>query len=448
MNYKGIKFYLVVLFICSCSGLLFAQNYIITNVAGQRYHINPDGGNMATNTHLANPTAVYADNTGNIYISDWGNNKLRVVNSNGVISTLAGIGVNGYSGDGGPSTAAELCGPMGIFADASHNVYMADIGNGRIRKIDTSGIISSIAGNGAYGFSGDGGSALNAEFEDPAGICGDKSGNIYVADEFNNRVRKISKSGIISTVAGSASRGYSGDGGPATGAELYYPSSVAVDDSNNIFIADESNNAIRKVNSSGIIFTIAGNGIGGFTGDGGPSNTAELFNAAGVGVDNSGNIYITDGFNERTRKITPDGKISTIAGTGLAGYSASFDVAIHATLYDPVCIMADTSGNLYFANIFNNLVQKLSVAPTNEYTPPLFKIYPNPNLGIFTVDIENNTPDLTLEVYNILGQHVSTKSLIAGETQIDLRGSPKGIYLYRIIATDDKLYGTGKIVIF
>lgn len=431
---------------CSATDFLYCQSYLITNVAGQRTAGYSGDGGAAIDAHMYNPTAVYADNEGNIYISDWGNSRLRMVNSAGIISTIAGNGIYGYLGDGGPAISAELCGPMGIWVDASGNIYLADIGNQRIRIINTNGIITTIAGNGTLGFSGDGGLAVSAEFDDPAGISGDILGNLYVADEFNNRVRKISANGIISTIAGSAICGYSGDGGQATQAELYYPSGVAVDSDGDIFIADESNNCIRKVNTQNIISTIAGNGTPGFSGDGGPANLSELSNPAGIGIDNRGNLYITDGFNSRIREINTNGIISTIAGNGSAGYSGIGDSATLAELYNPISIMADTSGNLYFANQYNNYVQKLSLIPPDA-SPPVITIYPNPNQGIFTVQIQNFYPFLRLEVYNILGERISYTELTSATTQINMSSCSGGVYLYRLISTNNKVYGAGKVVV-
>jgi sugar lactone lactonase YvrE len=439
--------FILLLLLCGRFNLLYSQSYLITNIAGQRkFGYSGDGG-LASNAHLGNPISVYADNAGNIYISDWGNSRLRVVNSSGIISTIAGNGVYGFSGDGGAATLAELGGPMGIFVDNLRNIYVADIGNERIRKIDASAAISTIAGNGMYGFSGDGGPAVSAEFDDPAGICGDESGNIYVADEFNNRIRKISSGGIISTVAGCGARGYSGDGGAATLAEFYYPSGVAVDVAGNIFIADESNNCIRKVNLQGIISTIAGNGVSGYMGDGGPAVAAELNNAAGIGLDRAGNIYIADGFNSRIRKINTDGVISTIAGNGKAGYTGAGDTAILASLYNPVSISADTAGNLYLANEFNNFVQKLSLFPETSGKPGI-TVYPNPNRGSFTIRIQNFSSPLRLEVYNILGQRISYRELNAAETFVNLNNPSAGVYLYRVFATNNKVYDIGKVVVF
>ncbi len=437
----------LVLLVCASCKFLYSQSYVINDFAGQRHGSYSGDGGPAINAHLSTPISVYIDSKDNVFISDWGNSRLREVDVLGEITTIAGNGIYGYSGDGGPSTAAELNGPMGIYEDASGNIYVADIGNERIRKIDVNGIISTFAGNGNYGFSGDGGLAIAATFEDPAGICGDDLGNMYVADEFNNRVRKINPNGIISTIAGSGARGYAGDGGAAIQAALYYPSGVAVDGAGNLYIADESNNCIRKVNQKGIISTIAGNGLPGFSGDGGQSILSELYNAAGVGIDNGGNIYITDGFNNRIRKINRDGIISTIAGNGIAGYTGLGDTATLASIFDPVSISADASDNLYFANAFNNTIEKLSALPVGANLPKI-SVYPNPNQGTFTIKIEDIFPSLQLEVYNVLGQKIAYVALNTAETQINLSACSAGVYLYRIISTSNSLYGAGKLVIY
>ncbi|MFL6448655.1 MAG: Ig-like domain repeat protein [Bryobacteraceae bacterium] len=229
-----------------------------------------------------------------------------------MITTVAG---RGYStGDGGPATDAMLARPLGLAVDGSGNFYIADGGDfldpGRIRKVSAdTGVITTVAGNGSYGFSGDGGPATSARLEGPSAVAVDGSGNLYIAD--GNRIRKVSAStGVITTVAGNGSSGYSGDGGPATSASLFYPRGVAVDGSGNIYIADEDNNRIRKVSAgTGVITTVAGNGSDGFSGDGGPATSASLEGPSAVAVDGSGNLYIADWGNQRVRKV--DHRIST-----------------------------------------------------------------------------------------------------------------------------------------
>ena len=214
------------------------------------------------------------DASGNLYIADTGNNRIRKVSATGIITTVAGNGSAGYSGDGGPATSAQLDGPEGVAVDGSGNLYIADTCNNRIRKVSATGIITTVAGNGSAGYSGDGGPATSAQLSLPAGVAVDGSGNLYIADSGNNRIRKVSATGIITTVAGNGSPGYSGDGGPATSAQLNQPAGVAVDASGNLYIADSSNNRIRKVSATGIITTVAGNGFDGYSGDGGPATSA------------------------------------------------------------------------------------------------------------------------------------------------------------------------------
>ena len=219
-----------------------------------------------------------------------------------VITTVAGNGTSGYSGDGGPATSAQLTFPATVAVDSAGNLYIADYWNFRIRKVDASGTITTVAGNGKGGYSGDGGPATSAELNYPNGVAVDSAGNLYIADEFNQRIRKVS-GGIITTVAGNGSWGYSGDGGPATSAQLHGPTDVAVDSAGNLYIADSTNEVIREV-SGGIITTVAGDGTGGYNGDDIPPTSAELLNPWGVAVDSAGNLYIADENNQRVRKVT------------------------------------------------------------------------------------------------------------------------------------------------
>jgi sugar lactone lactonase YvrE len=240
------------------------------------------------------------------------------------IVTIAGNGTQGYSGDGGNATSAEFYGPCGVAFDSGGNLFIADTYNNRIREISTSGIITTIAGNGTGGYSGDGGAATSAELHAPEGVAIDSYGNIFIADRGNSRIRKvIASTGIITTVAGNGTSGYSGDGGAATSAQLNYAMGVAVDSSGNIFIAEVYNNRIRKVAAStGIITTVAGDGNNGYSGDGGIATSARLAWPEGVAVDSSGNIYIADRNNCLIRKVSTSGIITTVNRPGFAGVKA------------------------------------------------------------------------------------------------------------------------------
>ncbi len=262
----------------------------------------------------------------------------------------------GYSGDGGPATIAEI-GYSGLWdgvcVDSYGNVYVSDYNSDCIRKINTNGIISTIAGNGYPGFNGDGGQATTAELNGPSAVAISNSGIVYIVDYTNNRIRKINSSGIISTLAGNGTSGYSGDGGQATAAELTFPSGVAVDASGNVYFSEQNNNVIRKVSIGGIISTFAGNGYeagttnGGYSGDGGIATNAELWSPTGVAIDGSGNVYIADNGNERTREVNINGIITTVAGGGSNPYFGGDGVAATSIYLTPQCVAADAAGNLY-----------------------------------------------------------------------------------------------------
>jgi sugar lactone lactonase YvrE len=334
----------------------------LTIVAGNGTPGFSGDGGPATSATLFTPKAVAVDAVGNIYIADTSNQRIRKVDSSGIITTAAGNGTYGFSGDGGPATGASLYSPSGVALDAAGNIYIADSRNHRIRKVDTSGIITTVAGNGTFGFSGDGGPATSATLSDPYGVAVDAAGNLYIVDQLNNRIRKVDTSGTIATVAGNGTPGFSGDNGPATSASLYSPSGVAVDAAGNLYIADTSNQRIRKVDTSGIITTVAGNGTGGYSGDSGPATSASLNYPYGVAVDAAGNLYIADESNQRIRKVDTSGIITTVAGNGTAGYSGDDGPAISATLYYPRGVAVDASGNLYIADLYNQRVRMVDTA--------------------------------------------------------------------------------------
>ena len=304
---------------------------IITKVAGTYYNYNGtnwyyggDGG-LATDAYMAYPFAVAMDTAGNIYVADNLNNVIRKITvSTGIITTVAGDGSIFYNvwpfcGDGGLATDAQLNDPWGVAVDIAGNIYIADRGNNVIRKVDVStGIINTVAGTGTGGYTGDNGPATSATLNGPDGITLDSQGNMYISDDYNNVIRKVSKAtGIITTIAGNGTAGYSGDNGPATSAKLNDPSiGIAFDPQGNFYIADDGNNVIRKVTvSTGIITTVAGNGVQGYSGDNGPATSATLNGPEGVAVDALGNIYILDE-NNVVRKVNgPGGSIPATPGT-------------------------------------------------------------------------------------------------------------------------------------
>ncbi|HEV2446215.1 MAG TPA: IPT/TIG domain-containing protein, partial [Candidatus Sulfopaludibacter sp.] len=306
-----------------------------------------DGG-PAAKAQLSSPRAVAADSAGNLYIADTFNHAVREVAANGVISTLLG---NGTPGSGNN----QLNSPQGIAVDSTGNVYVSDTQNARVLKI-SGGSASVVAGNGKPGFGGDGGAAGSAQLNTPIGLAVDRGGNLYIADFGNNRIRMVTSGGAISTVAGSA-QGYGGDNGPAAAALLSGPQGVAVDGAGNLYIADTLNERLRKV-SGGTITTIAGTGAAGSTGDGGPATIAPLVNPAGLAVDSAGNVYVSD-LSARVRKIYPNGPIFTVAGGGVAAYFGDGGLATSAAMNGPSGLAGDSKGNIYIADTVNNAVRMI-----------------------------------------------------------------------------------------
>ena len=339
----------------------------ITTIAGTTGGYSGDGF-AATLAQLSEPYGVAVDSVGNVYIADMNNNCIRKLNTAGIITTIAGNGVYGFSGDGGAATSAQLSYPYGVAVDSVGNVYIADTLNNRIRKVNaTTQIITTIAGNDIVGgFSGDGGAATSAKLNAPFGLCVDSVGNVYIADTSNNRIRKVNASTqIITTIAGNdIVEGFSGDGGAATSAKLAGPVGVFVDSSFNVYIADTNNQRIRKVNASDQkISTIAGTGATGSGGDGFAATLAQLYYPGGVCVDSAGNVYIADTFNRRVRKITAStGIITTIAGTGVGGYTGDGGLATAAQMNYVQRICIDSGGNIYISDNTDHRIRKLYYA--------------------------------------------------------------------------------------
>jgi RHS repeat-associated protein len=337
--------------------------WIINIVAGTGESGFSGDGGPAKEAQLYSPWDVTLDGEGNIYITDLGNHCIRKVDTNGFINTMAGTGESGFSGDGGPASEAQLDLPWDVAVDAKGNIYIADYGNNRIRKVDTSGIINTIAGTGVWGFSGDGGPASEAQLNSPTGVAVDAEGNIYISDYGNNRIRKVDTSGIINTIAGTGVWGFSGDGGPATEAQFNSLYRVAVDVRGNIYLTDYRNHRIRKVDTSGVINTVAGTGEMGFNGDGGPATEAQINSPKGVSVDASGNIYIADQGNNRIRKVDTSGIITTLAGCGEVG-SGDGSPATEALLHYPWNVTVDAEGSIYIADTSDNCIRKVGTADT------------------------------------------------------------------------------------
>ena len=331
-----------------------SDGYHIRTVAGSTAVAD---GIPATSASLNDPFDVAVDSLGNVYVADRQNNRVRKIDTSGIISTLAGTGDWGYGGDGGPAAEAALNDPSSVAVDAAGNVYVADTLNHRIRKIDAAGTISTVAGTGQEGYGGDGGQALEALLRSPRGVAVDTAGNLYVADSVNYRIRKIDAAGTIATVAGTGHWQHGGDGGQATAAALHFPTAVAADPVGNIFVV--TGPRVRRIDAAGIITTFAGTGEQGDGGDGGQATAALLNYPTGLAADATGNVYVTDSNGRRVRKVDASGIITTVAGTGNWGDGEDGGQATDTPLKGPSGVALDAAGNLYFSDQWDNRVRKI-----------------------------------------------------------------------------------------
>ncbi len=398
-----------------------------------------DGG-PATSAAVPNPGLGAFDKSGRYYFpQSFSSPRIRMIDVVGTIHTVAGTGTAGFSGDGGLATTAKIQ-PQGLAVDAQGNIYIGDYYNNRIRRVDaTTGIINTIAGIGTAAFSGDGGPASVAELM-PSGICLDKSGNIYFVDGGGYRVRKINTAGIITTVAGNGTAGTAGDGGPATAAQLAMNGSLCIDSSGNLYLA--CNYKIRKVSkSTGIITTYAGTGTFGYIGDGMPA-TAAQFDSYIIGMDTMRNeLYIADRGNDRVHKIDAVGIFHSIAGTTTSGFSGDGGPATAAKLYNPEGITTDTCGNVYIADGGNNRIRKIIIdTPCYVVNTTLdiqainyrhaMSIYPNPVYD--ELQVENANPNSEYKLYNLAGTILQHGVLQYSSNTIQLNTLPPGMYLLQI----------------
>lgn len=326
-----------------------------------------DGG-PATAANFNSPQSMAIDASGTLYIADTKNHCIRKIKA-GVVSTVAGTGaIAGFTGDGGAATSAKMNEPVAVAVDGSGNIFVADASNNAVRKISTVGIITTIAGTGVAGYSGDGTPATSARLNTPNGIWVDPAGNVYISDTWNHRVRKVNTSGIISTFAGTGVPGYSGDGFAATNAQLNYTNAITMDAAGNLFMTDNGNHRVRKMNTSGIISTVAGNGIGGYTTDGVPATSTDIYFPVGVKNDASGNVYFGEDGDGRVRRVDAGGIIRAVAGTGTPGYSGDGGAATLAQLHSPTDVCLDASGNIYIADRNNHCIRIMGSNSAPSFT--------------------------------------------------------------------------------
>ena len=336
-------------------------------MAGPPYGVSGDGG-PALNAHLGSMyhSSVAFDAAGNMYIPESGNNTIRKVDATGIITTIAGTGTIGYTGDGGPALSATLYHPGPIIVDNAGNIIFADQNEEVLRQIDAAGNITTVSAAFTGGCSGEGVPLSQAVFVGVVGLAKDNAGNIYVSDQDCNTVRKISTTRIVTTVAGNGTLGFSGDGGPATAAQLDYPCQVGIDNAGNIYIPDAGNNRIRKVNTSGIITTIGGDGVRNSSGDGGPAALAEFALPESICVDNAGNIYVAENASYEVRKIDPSGIVTDYAGNRTYGYSGDGGPASQAQVTEIENIDQDAGGNIYVVDYYNQVIRKVTNCPLTQ----------------------------------------------------------------------------------
>ncbi|PQJ09211.1 hypothetical protein CJD36_020715 [Flavipsychrobacter stenotrophus] len=435
------------------------NTYAGTGVAGH----TGDGG-LATAAQLNHPHGNTIDAAGNVYVCDYGNNCIRKITPSGIITNIAGNGVGASSADGAVAATSSVYNPFDVVVDNTGNVYFTECAAQRVRMINTSGILSTIAGNGSTGATGDGGPATAATLSNPAGIARDAAGNIYISVQYSHKIRKIATTGIITTVAGTGSVAFGGDGGPATAASFSYPNFLALDNAGNLLITDNGNFRIRKLDvTTGIINTIAGNGSSTFSGDGGPATAASLYYPGGVAVNAAGEILIGDNLHNRIRLINSAGTINTVAGNGVAGYSGDGGPATSAKINGAVDVCYDATSNFYISDFENQRVRVVSSGIIAINHPPVFNVGNSTSFTVCENSLVISVP--ALDITDIDAGQTETFSVISGPIHGTLAGFPAsmpstggslvpfgityspttgyaGIDTFTIIVSDGALYDT------
>ena len=427
---------LLVLLTCACIQLHAQVNNIYT-IAGTGAHGYSGDDSVALSAKLYKPFRIYSDEMNNLFIADALNNRIRKIDAiTSIITTIAGDGTAAFGGDGEQATHAKLNYPDAVIVDHLGNIYISDELNQRIRKIAAStGIINTIAGNGSAGYNGDNIPATDASLNRPAGLCFDSEGRLYIADWGNNRIRRVDLStGVISTIGGNGIAGYSGDGNLATNATLNTPVQVFTDHEDNILIAEPMTATIRRITqSTGIINTIAGTGVAGYSGDNGLATDAKLDQPSGIYVDSQSNIFIAEFGNGTVRKINgATGIITTVAGTGVTGYCCDGGPATNAQMNNSD-VLIDKNGHMVICDYDNHRIRRVGAPPDKTAIWPKaivtkreVSVYPNPATNELTV--ANVAEASTYRLINAEGKCVQDGILKKGDSKVVVKGLPPGVY--------------------
>jgi len=446
------KFYGFSLLIASvlASGVAAHAQYISTFAGTGVAGYSGDGGPAAA-AAFNGCSAMAVDGVGNIFIADQGNNVVRKISVSGVISTFAGTGEAGYGGNGGAATAAKLNNPMGLAADADGNIYIADNGNNVVRVVNTAGIIKNFAGTGASGYSGDGDTAHYGTLRLPQALAISATGDLFIAEGGNHIIRKVAAgTRIMSTVAGTGAAGNMGDGGSALAARLNTPSGVAVSASGDIYIADVLNNKVRKVDgSTGVITTFAGTGMSGNSGDNGPAASATFSFPSSVSLDMSGNVYITDRGNHNLRMVEPSGIVRHIAGQSVNGYSGDGDLAANARLSSPRSVYVDGWNRVYIMDYNNNVVRRLqaTASVSQFHSGAVAGIYPSFTSGYVSLDLSQLSGSVAIRIVDVAGKVAYTGAGKGGSIMpLELGHLADGTYFVTLVSAAGVMH-TGKVVV-
>jgi hypothetical protein len=428
----------LILFICLVHMPVFMQAQVIVTVAGTGMNGYSGDGGPSTNALLSDPTGVFIDDSGNVIFCDHSTIRKIKPAYGGIISTVAGLPTSGYSGENIPAVYAEINGVRDIFVDHKGNMYLPDAGNNRLRKVDKSGIIKTIAGTGVAGYNGDGIPATSAQLNSPYGVAVDDTGNVYIADKYNYRIRKIDTFGVIWTVCGTGVAGFSNDGGYADTSKISYIGSVRLNKSGELIIGD--NARLRKIGINGILTTIAGSGTLGYTGDGGPATAANIGGGM-FGIDTSGNLYLSDVTNSIIRKINTVGIITTIAGSaGSSGYFGDGGSPLTALLSSPSGVAINNQGDVFIGDLANNRIRMITNHPievnnTDATGGQNISISPNPATDQFAVTFTTNfRSSFPLIIRDINGREVDKLMIRSNEPLLFPSCLPPGIYVFSVIS--------------